>query len=322
MATPISTQIRTPTGSPRSSDRADAAHISRGALVCDDEGVLLESVAMLPHPALRPFVRAISGYRQEGLPPGVHRGLPSPYLTLVITVDEPLVLAEHPDPRQPPGAYAAMVGGLHTRPALIAHPGRQWGVQVSLTPLGARALLHAPAAALASWDADLVDVLGPPAVELTDRLRAAADWRGRFAAVEGALLRLAGDGTLQAPEVAEAWRLTTVAAGRMRVEEIARRVGWSSRHLGERFRAEIGLTPKEAARVARFDRARHLLTDRVTARRAPDLAGLATVCGYYDQAHLTREWRSLAELTPSGWLAAELGFVQDSGAVTGEESGV
>lgn len=306
---------------PPSCCASDDEHESRVALICDDEGVLLESVAKLPHPALRSFVRAMTGYRQEGLAPGVHRGLPSPYLTLIITVDEPLLLVAHPDPRQPAGAYAAMVGGLHTRPALIGHPGRQWGVQVSLTPLGARALLHAPAAALASWDVDLVDVVGPPAVELTERLRAAADWRGRFAAVEGALLRLAGDSMVLAPEVAEAWRLTTVASGKLRVEDIAHRVGWSSRHLGERFRAEIGLTPKEAARVARFDRARHLLADRVTLGRAPDLAGLAIACGYYDQAHLTREWRSLAGLPPSGWLAAELGFVQDNDNVTGEESG-
>ncbi len=39
------------------------------------------------------FVAAVTGYRQEGLPAGVHRGLPSPYLTLVVTVDEPLLLA-------------------------------------------------------------------------------------------------------------------------------------------------------------------------------------------------------------------------------------
>lgn len=273
--------------------------------------MLLESVVRRPHPALVPYVAAITGYRHEGLPPGVHRGLPSPYLTLVVTVDEPLVLAAHADPRQPPGAYDAVVGGLHTRPVLIAHRGRQYGVQVSLTPLGARAVLGAPAAVLASWDVDLADVVGAPAVELTERLRAAPDWPDRFAAVEGVLLRLTRAGAALAPEVTEAWRLTTASYGRLRVEEVARRVGWSSRHLGELFRAETGLTPKEAARVVRFDRARRLLTRRVSLGRSADLAGLATACGYFDQAHLAREWRSLSGLPPSGWLAAELGFVQD-----------
>jgi AraC-like DNA-binding protein len=269
-----------------------------------------ESVAHVVHPALRPHVAAMHGYRYEELTPGVHRGLPSPYLTLVLTVDEPLSIAAHADPAQAPDAYDAMVGGLHTRPALIAHNGRQFGVQLSLTVAGARALLGVPAAALAATDCHLTDVLGPAGRELTERFREAADWPGRFAAVEAVLLRLLCDATLPSPEVAEAWRLTTAAAGRLPVAEIARRVGWSPRHLGERFRAETGLGPKEAARVARFDRARRALAARVASGRAPDLAALAATAGFYDQAHLAREWRAFSGLPPSRWLAEELGFVQ------------
>ena len=112
------------------------------------------------HPALRPHVAAGTGYLQEGLAPGVHRGLPSPFLTVVVTLDEPLVLAAHPDPRQAPGRYDGLIGGLHTTPALIEHPGRQAGLQLSLTPAGARALLGVPAGALASLDAAVDDVLG------------------------------------------------------------------------------------------------------------------------------------------------------------------
>ena len=283
--------------------------------------MLQELVTHHRHPALRPFVATVTGYRQEGLPAGVHRGLPSPYLTLIVTVDEPLVLAAHPDPRQPPAAYDALIGGLHTRPALIAHSGRQWGVQLALTPLGARALLGTPAAALASTDLDLADVLAGSAVELTERVRAAGEWPTRFAALERVLLPLVREEAGIAPEVAEACRLTTRSYGALRVGEVARRVGWSTRHLGERFRAETGLTPKQAARVARFDRARRLLTRRVTSGRRADLALLAAHCGYADSAHLSREWRSLSGLSPSGWLAAELGFRQDDPALSETGSG-
>jgi AraC-like DNA-binding protein len=263
------------------------------------------------HPALRPFVATAVGYRQEGLAPGVHRGLPSPFLTFVVTVDEPLVIAAHPDPRQAPGRYDGLIGGLHTRPALIEHPGRQAGLQLALTPLGARALLGAPAGALASLDAAVPDVLGAAGRELVDRVRTAADWSGRFAAVEEVLLRSARLDGRPAPEVAEAWRLITAGASRLRIAEVASRVGWSDRHLGVRFRAETGLTPKEAARVVRFDRARRALAARVGRGGGPDLAGLAAVAGFADQAHLTREWRALSGLSPTRWLRAEVGFVQD-----------
>ncbi|WP_089405488.1 helix-turn-helix domain-containing protein [Geodermatophilus saharensis] len=259
-----------------------------------------------PHPALRGLVTGALGYRQEGLPPGTHRGLPSPALTLVVTLDGSLDVAAHPDRAQAPGRYDALLGGLHTTPALIRHPGRQTGLQLALSPLGARRLLGVPAGELAALDVDLADVLG--GTELVDRVREAASWPARFAAAEDVLRRVAGHGTPPA-EVAEAWRLTLAGGGRLRVAEIARRVGWSERHLTARFRAETGLGPKEAARVVRFDRARRALA----ARPRPDLAALAAAAGYADQAHLTREWRAFTGLSPLRWLAAEFGFVQDGG---------
>jgi len=272
------------------------------------------------HPALRASVAAATGYLQEGLAPGLHRGLPSPYLTFVVTLDEPLVMAAHPDPAQAPGRYDGLVGGLHTRPALIRHPGRQAGIQLSLTPLGARALLGVPAGELASLDVPVPDVLGAAGRELVDRVRSARDWPGRFAAVERVLLQLGRRTGGTAPEVVEAWRLTTAGGGRLRVAEVAARVGWSERHLGERFRAEYGLSPKEAARVVRFDRARRALAAQVGRGNPLDLAGLAVAAGYADQAHLTREWRAFSGLPPTRWLAAELGFVQDGAASGGPSS--
>jgi AraC-like DNA-binding protein len=289
-----------------------------GQLQCQALPVVHESVAHVPHSALRPVVAGIVGYRHEGLAAGLHRGLPSPFLTMIVTVDEPLVLAAHADLRQAPDAYDAMVAGLHTRPALIAHAGRQFGVQVSLRPLAARALLGLPAGELSSLDCRLDDVLGRAAAELTDRLRAATDWAGRFAALERTLLRVLGTNAERRrwdPEVGEAWRLVTASAGRLRVDEIARRVGWSGRHLAARFRAETGLTPKQAARVARFDRARRVLGSRAATGAPLDLAGLAVDGGYYDQAHLTREWRALSGLPPARWLAEEFGFLQDAEVV-------
>ncbi|MCZ2815487.1 helix-turn-helix domain-containing protein [Modestobacter sp. VKM Ac-2984] len=270
-----------------------------------------EWVPARPHPALRPFIASAVGYRYGGSASGVHRGLPSPSLTFVVTLDEPLVLAAHPDPQQAPGRYDALLGGLHTRPALITQTGWQAGVQLALSPLGARALLGLPAGALASLDCPVADVLGTDGAELIDRVRSAPDWAGRFAALEHVLLRRLQADSVPAPEVVEAWRLTLASGGRLRVADVAGRVGWSERHLLTRFRAETGLTPKEAARVVRFDRARRALAARVAGGGPPDLAALAVATGYADQAHLTREWRAFSGLPPTRWLAAEFGIVQD-----------
>src|ERR1700721_2068228 len=83
------------------------------------EPVVNEHCRRRPAEPLRPFVAYYTGYRQRGVPPALHRGLPSPFLTLIFTLDEPLVLLAHPDPRQPPGAFGTLLGGLHCAPALI-----------------------------------------------------------------------------------------------------------------------------------------------------------------------------------------------------------
>jgi transcriptional regulator GlxA family with amidase domain len=95
--------------------------------------------------------------------------------------------------------------------------------------------------------------------------------------------------------------------GRLPIAEIAGRVGYTRRHLSERFRLATGLTPKQAARIARFEQARHLLSRP----ERPATARVAASCGYADQAHLSREWRTLAGCTLTTWLEEEFPFLQD-----------
>jgi AraC-like DNA-binding protein len=284
------------------------------------DGRIEESVRGVPAPALRPFIAGYAGYRQAGVAPATHRGLPSPYLTVIFTIDDPLTIAAHVDPRRPPGSYRSLVGGLHTSPALITHQGRQSGIQLALSPLGARALLGMPAAELAGIDVDGRDVLGPLAGEVCERIRAAADWPGRFAVLDRVLTSRLADprrraGPRASDEVRHAWRRLVVSGGRCPIAELAAETGWSGRHLRAAFHRETGLTPKTAARVIRFDRARRRLQRQAAAGAPPLLAGLAADCGYYDQAHLAREFRDLAGCPPSAWLAAEIRNVQAEPAV-------
>ncbi|MFE1300331.1 helix-turn-helix domain-containing protein [Streptomyces sp. NPDC058733] len=269
-----------------------------------------EALHAAPAPPLRSLVGWYSGYRQRGVAHGRHLGLPSPWLTLILTLDEPLSIAAHPDPRAAGGDYATLLGGLHLAPAHIDVPGRQSGIQVALSPLGARLLLGMPAGELAGVDVHADDVLGAQVTAVHERLRTAPDWPSRFGVVDAWLLhRLArhADRVALAPEIVRAWRRLLADGGRVRIDALAAEVGWSDRHLRNRFRQEIGLTPKAAARVVRFDRARR----RIAARpHRPDLAGLAADLGYADQSHLDREFTALASCAPSVWLAREFRNIQ------------
>jgi AraC-like DNA-binding protein len=253
---------------------------------------------------LRPFVAEAHGYRTPASPTGLHRGLPSRHLSLVVELAAPLRVAGLGD------AVAAhgVVGGLHTRPALIDASRPQDGLQYALTPPAATALLGLPAGELVEQVVDLAAVLGPAADRLLDELATTTGWAARFARLDAALLeRLSGRPARIPPEVRQAWRLLTGSDGRCRTDELAASVGWSRRHLSTQFRLATGLTPKQAARVARFEAARRLLQDP----RRPPVADVAVRCGYADQPHLQREWRSLAGCSVGTWLREEFPFLQD-----------
>ncbi|MCU1659702.1 MAG: Transcriptional regulator, AraC family [Pseudonocardiales bacterium] len=265
-----------------------------------------ETARARPASPLAPFVDAYLGYRQRGVPPALHRGLPSPYLTVIFTLDEPLEIAQHVDPRQTPGTFDALVGGLHTTPALIKHDGAQSGIQLRLSPLGARALLGVPAGELASLDVHGSDLLGPLAGMVHERLRGAVSWPDRFAVLDEMLAPHLQSTAPVPDEVTYAWQRLTRSGGNVPVAQLAGETGWSSRHLANQMRAECGLTPKAAARVIRFHRARAML------QAGRSGAGVAAACGYYDQPHLVNEFRALAGCTPSRWLADEFANLQAS----------
>src|SRR5262245_4104814 len=283
-------------------------------------GPIDESVLRGPAAELRPFIARYSGYRQAGIPPARHAGLPSPYLTIIFTLDEPLHVAAHPDPAQPGGDFVALAGGLHCVPAQITHNGYQSGIQLAVNPLGARALLGIPAGELAGIDVEAGEVCGQLATEIHERVRAAARWPDRFAVLDEVLSgRLAAhlDAKQEvSSEVRIAWQRLLSSGGTTGVSALAAETGWSERHLRNRFAAEIGLTPKAAARVVRFDRARRLLQRRAASGRSLDLAALAAHCGYYDQAHLDLEFRSLAGVPPTIWLAHEFRNLQANADAT------
>ena len=104
-----------------------------------------------PAPDLRSLVTSYTGYRIRGAPAGVHRGLPSRSLTVVLTIEGTVDIGGARRARGY-GSYRALASGLHDDVVLIEHDGNQNGLQADLTPLGARALLGLPAGALAGSD--------------------------------------------------------------------------------------------------------------------------------------------------------------------------
>ena len=266
-----------------------------------------EAVVGRPRGAAGAVVASYHGYRQRGVPPARHLGLPSPYLTLIFTLDDPLQIVEHVDGR-PSRSYDALAGGLHTTPAVITHGGRQSGIQLQVHPHAARALFGMPAGRLAGTDADADAVLGRLVERVRNRMGEAATWEGRFAVLDDELGALVTREAVPGPPAAvvNAWRMLRNSGGAVPIGTLADTVGYSDRRLSTLFDAEIGLTPKIAARVIRFDRARRAAQVAAPGR----LGSIAAEHGYSDQSHLVRDFVAFTGRSPTKWLAEEFGNVQ------------
>lgn len=255
----------------------------------------------LPGPRLSRWVAGAVGYRLTGFPAGVHVGMPSGSVTLVVPFDAPLTVA---DGGCPPTAYGAVLAGLSAAPTHIHHDGGQHGVQLALRPAATRALLGMPVAELAGRSHELSDVVGPCAELLRERLDGAGSWAQRFALVEewlAGLLDAAPRAATAPAEVSQAWHLICASRGALPIREVAAQVGWSMRRLQREFRHELGLSPKTAAVIARFEASVPLVSGR-----RMSLSEVAVRCGWSDHAHMDHDWRALAGVAPSVWRSEDV----------------
>lgn len=269
-------------------------------------------------------VGSMIGYRATGQQRSLHRGVPSPSLTFIVNLDTPIVAGTHPDARADGTArpYDNILGGLHTSAAYIFQSDHQAGVQLAVHPLAARRLFGVPASELTDTSNDATAVLGDGLRDLQQRIGEDIAWQSRFDAVERYLSdRASAAPSFAAPrtEVAAAWRWMVAHRGRGRMDDLSRHVCLSGRQLTKLFHAELGVTPKAVNRLIRFDRARRAVQARVLAGRGLALTEVANAAGYFDHAHLVREFQKFLGCSPTAWLAEEFENIQAGGHHQGRD---
>lgn len=243
---------------------------------------------MLP---LRGVIDRVVDYQERSAP---RRRLEGPMVGAV------LIVSLGPDIEVDGRRTGSFVAGVWDRPTLTGHFGEQAGYQLYLDVLGARRLLGVPIGELANRLVALDDLLGPFAAELTEGLGQARSAQERHAVAQRLLTGRLSQEPVVVPEVAYALARLRAARGAVRIESLAAEVGWSRRHLAERFREMVGLTPKAVGRLIRVEHATR------SVRAGEPLADVAYEAGYADQSHFNRDFRELVGCTPG-----EFPFVQD-----------
>ena len=270
-----------------------------------------EIVVRKAHPALQPYLSAYTGYSEFS--PSELRRLQVPHdaVVLIISLGPVLRVLDARNPASFHTDHRSFVAGLHDGPVVTAYTGASSGIQVNVTPLGAHLLLDISMDSVANRVVPLEDVPGLRFSRLIDQVMDTPDWDDRFDIVESFFAQRLAE-RAPSPVVARAWQALSASAGAVNLARLSADLDLTHRELIATFRQHIGLTPKRAARVLRFHRAVGLLAAPFPHRVPPAdglttcLADIAYDCGYYDQAHFSREFREFSGKTPTEYLASRM----------------
>jgi len=251
-----------------------------------------------PHGALQPYVTLYCGY-DERVAAGRRMQVPHPDVVLVIGLGPRLRVV---DPRRPADATIerlAFAAGVHDAYVFTESTVPTRGLQVNLTPIGAHLLFGVPMDALANRVVELDDLFGADAPRLIERLYEAGTWSRRFDILDEVILRRVIAARAPNPLVVKAAHVLRATRGAASIARLARDLECSPRHLIATFREQVGVTPKTYARIVRFDHA----VKRLRQADGMRWAEIADASGYYDQAHLIRDFHEFAGQTPGQFVA-------------------
>ncbi|HZT94721.1 MAG TPA: helix-turn-helix domain-containing protein [Gaiellaceae bacterium] len=240
-------------------------------------------VTRLPAHALRRAVTRYDGFRSDE-PPTRRREGPGPDVVVILTFDH--------EWRIDGERRTSFAGGLRLDQVVTEHPGGMHGLQISLAPWAAHMLLRVPLHELAGTSVPLEELLPR---DLVARIGAEESWDARFAALDRELGRRLAEARPPDAGVVFAWERLRATHGTARVGALASELAWSRKRVAARFREQIGLPPKAAARLLRFERARELAGTM-------SWGEVAFACGFADQPHLIAEFRAFTGRTPETFL--------------------
>jgi AraC-like DNA-binding protein len=272
----------------------------------ESERDVWEMIHGAPDPRLGGYVLNYCAYDERTGSFVRRRELPSERVVMIVNLGAPIrILMPAGWTDQPLGFFA----GMHDTFAVSETVGAQRGVQIDFSPVGAHLLLRTPMHELSGRIVELDVLFGRAGTLLHEALACAGGWEERFALLDDFFLLRLDDALSPVPSVTRALGRLRASGGTARVTALAAEIGCSRRHLVTGFREQVGVSPKVLGRILRFQRAVGMVG---TGR---GWAEIAASCGYYDQAHMVRDFNQFAGASPGEFARRQL---PDGGGVVGD----
>lgn len=190
------------------------------------------------------------------------------------------------------------IAGMQAEPLVIEALRESRLVGVRFRPGGATPFLGFPVSELTGRVIECGEIFGRELDETRERLLESATAAERVRAVVELLASRLADAPAGDPLVDHALAKVRRFAEPREIGGLSRDLGLSHKQVIARFRRAVGLPPKLLQRIYRFQ----AVIDAAKGRDRVSWADLAARCGYYDQAHLARDFRLLGGITPGEYL--------------------
>ena len=224
--------------------------------------------------------------------------LPDGAVELLFNLGDPQRLCDRQDSTRYTTFRNSWISGERTLPIVIDESGFVHLVGVRFRPGGGWSFLGISLHEFTNRVVELESILGREIAGLRDRLGEAPNDDARFDFLESWLVERIRGRTAPTKSVSYALGVIQRDSNAARIGPLAEQIGISHKHLLREFDRCVGLRPKMFARLCAFQRVIRL----VGQHRDVDWSDTAVNCGYYDQAHLIREFRAFSGLTPADYL--------------------
>jgi AraC-like DNA-binding protein len=255
---------------------------------------MLRYVEARPHPKLRPYLECVWEVTDphSSQARGPERVVPDGCPELILHLGD--LFARRVGGRWKVQPRAFLAGPL-TRPWTLRAGRRVCTVGLRFRPGATTAPFPIDLHTTADREVPLAQLAGTEGARgLLEALGRAPTRTLRFQAAQEWLRPRIPSSAPRGGDAREAVQLVLRAGGRRRVDEIAAALGWSRRRLERVFARHVGLRPKLFARIVRINA---VLAGLDAGERAAAV-DIALGAGYFDQAHLLRDFRALVGRTP------------------------
>ncbi|MEM7028766.1 MAG: AraC family transcriptional regulator [Chloroflexota bacterium] len=243
------------------------------------------------------FVSGTTHYKQEKVLPGTS-------IDLMFNLGAYHKVYDNADTARSTTYQDAWISGLQTDYIMMEAVAETEMYGIRFKPGGAYPFFQMPIAAFRNQVVEMDSVWGHLVAEIREQLAVVDTLQQRFAVLEQILLRKLRQDLYGLDAVQFAVQAITQLDHFSSVKALSEQMGLSQKHLIDQFHKMVGLSPKQFARIVKFNQ----VLQAIDATKPVNWAEIALDCHYYDQAHFNRDFKAFCGFSPSTYLALRKKF--------------